>query len=125
MRTAFVASLLVGLSLAGAASAQNAVSDQAFLRANRCVGIARGLGADASALKSFVHAQSRSRAELIIYKGQGQAGEAEHQARNPANREKLRSELSGPCSAFADQARAADAPAFAESSKDATTGKTQ
>lgn len=89
-----------GLTWAGAASAQEQVSDMAFLKAHRCKGIATGLGADPAPFKAFLKNQSRSRADMIINKANGEAGQAAREAADPSNKERLAAELSGACSAY-------------------------
>jgi hypothetical protein len=100
MRLAVIALVALGFATAGAAYAQDQVSDAAFMQANRCKGLAMGLGMDAAALKTFVRQQSRSRADMIIYRGQGLASQAQHDAADPAKKEKLAAEYSSACSAF-------------------------
>jgi hypothetical protein len=101
MKFVAVAFVVAGLGWAGAAAAQDQVSDTAFLKANRCKGIAAGLGADATPFKAYLKNQSRSRADMIINKANGEAGQASREAADPANKERLTAELSGPCSAYA------------------------
>lgn len=100
MRLAVVAFAVLGFATAGAAYAQDQVSDAAFMQANRCKGLAMGLGMDAAPLKAFVRQQSRSRADMIIYRGQGLAGQAQREAADPAKKEKLSAEYSSACAAF-------------------------
>jgi len=100
MRLAIVAFAALGFATAGAAYAQDQVSDAAFMQANRCKGLAMGLGMDSAALKTFVRQQSRSRADMIIYRGQGLASQAQREAADPARKEKLTAEYASACSAF-------------------------
>ena len=106
MKLVAVAFVVAGLGWAGAAAAQDQVSDTAFLKAHRCKGIATGLGADVTPYRAYLKNQARSRADMIINKANGEAGEAAREAANPANKERLAAELSGPCSAFAATAKA-------------------
>jgi hypothetical protein len=101
MKFVAVLAVVAGLASAGAAAAQDQISDQAFLQANRCKGLASGLGADPAPFKAYLKNQARSRADMIVFKAQAEAGQAVREAANPANREKLNAELSGPCSAYA------------------------
>jgi hypothetical protein len=101
VRLSVIAFAALGLASAGAASAQDQVSDAAFMQASRCKGLAVGLGLDATAAKTFIRQQSRSRAELILYRGQALAGDAQRQAADPAKREKLSAEFAASCAAFA------------------------
>jgi hypothetical protein len=100
MKVAAIVIATLSLATAGAAAAQDQVSDQAFMKANRCKGLAMGLGADATTVKTFVKAQSRSRADMIIYRGQALAGDAQREAADPAKKEKLSAEFAADCSAF-------------------------
>jgi hypothetical protein len=100
MRLAVIALAALGFASAGAAFAQDQVSDTAFMQANRCKGLALGLGMDAAGLKTFVRQQSRSRADMIIYRGQGLASQAQREAADPAKKEKLAAEYTSACAAF-------------------------
>jgi hypothetical protein len=100
MKAVAIAAALICVACAGAAAAQDQVSDAAFMQANRCKGLAMGLGLDAAAAKSFVRAQSRSRADLIIYRGQGLAGQAQRDAADPAKKAKASAEFASDCAAF-------------------------
>jgi hypothetical protein len=98
----FATFTLAGLILAsaGAAAAQTQVSDQAFLQASRCKGLAIALGADAKAVRRFVNVQSESRAEMIIRRGQAAAGQAQREAADPARHDALAAELAGSCAPY-------------------------
>jgi hypothetical protein len=110
---AFALAALVAASAgAGAAAAQTQVSDQQFLQASRCKGLAVALGADSKAVRRFVNVQSESRAEMILHRGQAAAGQAQREAADPARRAALSAELSGACAPYVGAAAlAAVAPA--------------
>ncbi|THD78503.1 MAG: hypothetical protein E7812_10935 [Phenylobacterium sp.] len=88
------------LASAGAAAAQDQVSDQAFMTANRCKGLAMGLGVDATTVRTFIKQQSRSRPDVLIYRGQGLTSQAMHEASDPVKKPQLTAELSTSCAAF-------------------------
>jgi hypothetical protein len=100
MRVVAIAAALICVASAGAAAAQDQVSDAAFMQANRCKGLAMGLGLDAAAAKSFIRVQSRSRADMIIYRGQGLASQAQRDAADPAKKDKASAEFASDCAAF-------------------------
>lgn len=100
MRLAVVAFAALGLASAGAAHAQDPVSDAAFMQASRCKGLAAGLGMDAAAVKTFIRQQSRSRADMVIYRSQGLASQAQREAADPARKQKLSAEYASACAAF-------------------------
>jgi hypothetical protein len=109
MRIAVVPVVVLGLLSATAASAQERASDQQFLQASRCLGIAKGLGADPAPFKAFVKTHARSRADIVIYKGQAETGQAVRQAADPVRRDQLAAELSKACSAYLPTAPTAGA----------------
>ena len=96
---------------AGAAAAQDQVSDQAFLQASRCKGIALGLGVDVKAVRHFISVQGQSRADMILHYGQAEAGKAEREARDPARRAALAAELASACKPYVGAAAATAAAA--------------
>lgn len=100
MKIVAVVLVAAGLASAGAAAAQDQVPDAAYLKANRCRGLATGLGADAAPFKAYLKNQARSRADMIVFKANAEAGQAVREAANPANKDRLTAELAGPCSAF-------------------------
>jgi hypothetical protein len=106
VRLAAILVAAAGLAWAGAAAAQDQVSDAAYLKANRCKGIAAGLGTDATPFKTYLKNQARSRADMILFKASADAGQATREAADPANKERLAAELSGPCSAYAATSKA-------------------
>ena len=54
MRFAPIAMVAIGLAVAAPALAADKVSDVEYIQAARCLGIAKGLSADATALEAFV-----------------------------------------------------------------------
>jgi hypothetical protein len=111
MKVIALLAAVAGLAMAGAAVAQDQVSDAAFLKANRCKGLAVGLGADVAPFKAYLRNQGRSRADMVLFKASGDAGQAQREAANPANKDRLTAELAGPCSAYGAPAKAATASA--------------
>ena len=100
MKVFAIAIAALTLTSAGVAAAQDQVSDQAFMAANRCKGLAMGLGVDASTVKTFVRQQSRSRPDVLIYRGQGLTSQAMREASDPVKKPQLTTELSTTCAAF-------------------------
>jgi hypothetical protein len=94
------------LAQAGAAFAQDQVSDQDFLAASRCKGLAIGLGADTKAIRRFVNVQSQSRADMILHYSQAETGKAQREAADPARKAALAAELAGPCAPYVGPAAA-------------------
>jgi hypothetical protein len=100
MRAAVV--ILSSLSLtsaAAAAAAATQVSDFDYLKANRCRGIAAGLGVDASALNAYVKAQGQSRNAIVQQQADEEFAKAKREAHGDA-KSRLSAELSGACAAY-------------------------
>lgn len=94
---------LASLSLASAASfaaAAQGPTDVDYLKASRCRGIAVGLGADPSAITSYLKQAAGGRSPAIQARADEEFDRAKRAARGDA-KERLRAELSGPCAAYA------------------------
>jgi len=114
MKTAAVllATLSLGLSAAGVAAAADHLSDMDYLRANRCRGLAEGLGAgDTAGLDSLIKTEGRSRLEPIYVRGQQELARGKRDATSQDARERLSAELNGPCMAYLGAAHDAAAKA--------------
>jgi len=96
----FAAIAVLGASLLAAGSAAAAVSDVDYLKANRCRGLAVGLGSDAAGLEAFVKAEGRTRHPMIQQRAEEEFAKARRAGGRTDGRERLVAELSGPCSAF-------------------------
>ncbi len=107
MKFAALAIAAAGLLSAGSAAA--AVSDVDYLRANRCKGLAAGLGAETAGLDAFIKVEGRTRHPMIQQRAQDEFAKARRAGARTDGRERLTAELSGPCSAYT--AAAKDTPA--------------
>jgi hypothetical protein len=99
----FTAIALAALSLAtvaGSAGAANRVTDVDFLKANRCKGLAAGLGGDTAGFASFIKAEEGTRLNVIIDRGDEEFARARRQTGDANMKAKLEAELAGPCSAY-------------------------
>jgi hypothetical protein len=102
-------SLGLGLTAAGAAAADH-LTDVDWLKANRCRGIAEGLGAgDTAGLDSVIKTEGRGRLEPVYARGQQEMARGKRDATSRDARDRLSAELNGPCMAYlgADHAAAA------------------
>lgn len=100
MNTAVV--VLSALSLTAAATAASAAtqaSDMDYVKANRCRGIAAGLGVDASGLNAYVKAQAGSRNPMVQSRADDEFARAKREAHGDA-KPRLEAELSGACAAY-------------------------
>ena len=99
----YVAVLLVtlGIATAGVASASSRVTDVDYLRANRCKGLAEGLGgADTANLEAMLKAEGRSRADAVIQRASEEVARAKREAGKADLKDRLSAELNGPCLAY-------------------------
>jgi hypothetical protein len=85
---------------AGSAAAAS-VSDVDYLKANRCKGLAAGMGSDTASLDAFIKAESRARHPMILQRGDDEFAKAKRATGKSESRERLSAELSGPCMAYA------------------------
>lgn len=96
-----VFALAAGLLVAGSASASEKVTDVDFLKANRCKGLAAGIGSvDTSGLDAYLKAEGRSRNVVILQRGEEEFDRAKRSARNADLKPRLTAELTGPCLAY-------------------------
>lgn len=104
MKTALllaVASLGLAATAAGVAQAGSKMTDVDYLRANRCRGLAAGLGgSDTTSLDALIKSEGVSRAEVIYERGQQEMDRAKRETRNQDGKERLTAELNGPCVAY-------------------------
>ena len=101
MKTAAILLATIGLAVAGAAAASSHLTDVDYLKANRCRGLAEGLGSgDIAALDALIKTEGRSRVDTIYSKGQEELVKAKREASRTDGRERLSAELNGPCTAF-------------------------
>lgn len=95
-----IAIAALGLSVAGAAAAADHVTDVDYLKAGRCRGIAAGMGADTASLDAFLKAESRTRVDFIMRRGEDEAARAKRETRDANLKDRLAGELSGACTAY-------------------------
>ena len=101
MKTAAILLAALSLTAAGAATAGSHLSDVDYLNANRCRGLAEGLGSgDVAGLDTLIKAEGQSRVEFIYAKGQEALARGKREASRTDSRERLSAELNGPCTAF-------------------------
>ena len=104
--TLVIMAAAVAAAAAAAAAAQPArLTDAAYVKAARCVGLASSpnLGAgDASAMKSWLDVQGRGREAFIQDMADKARVNAQSEARraNDGSKAKLAAELAGPCAAL-------------------------
>ncbi|MBS0360910.1 MAG: hypothetical protein JSR98_05990 [Proteobacteria bacterium] len=104
MKTALLlaaVSLAFAGTVAGAAQAGSRLTDVDYLKANRCKGLAEGLGAgDVASLSALIKAEGVSRSDTIYTDGQKQEDRAKREASHTDGKERLTAELNGACVAF-------------------------
>ena len=100
MKLTLIAFAALGLAVTGSAAASNRVTDVDYLKANRCKGIAVGMGADTAGLDAFIKSESRTRPDVVLKMGEDQMARAKHDAGNANLKDKLSAELAGACTAY-------------------------
>jgi len=110
MKAAAVLLMTFGLACASAATASERVSDLDYLKANRCKGLAVGLGSgDVASLDSLIKAQSKSRGDAVLQRADEEMSKAKREAAKADLKERLSAELSGPCLAYTGGGKEASA----------------
>ena len=89
---------LASAGVAGAAYAAS-VSDMDYLKASRCRGIAKGLGADSSAIDAYLK-RAGGRSALVVSRADEEFAKAKRQGSSSDGKDRLQAELSGPCAAY-------------------------
>ena len=101
MKTAAVLLAALGLAVAGSAMASDHLTDVDYLKANRCRGLAAGLGAgDTAGLDALIKTEGRSRQEIIYSRGQQEQDRAKREATRADGKDRLTAELNGACVAY-------------------------
>lgn len=100
MRFAPIAMVAIGLAVAAPALAADKVSDVEYIQAARCLGIAKGLSADATALEAFVKTAGRTRLSYIQMRADEEQARGKRDAKSSARTERAAAELSGTCQAY-------------------------
>lgn len=112
MRPIIMALVAAGLAASAATAASAApqrITDLDYLKASRCAGLASAgtlAQVDAAALTDFVKGQERVRAGFINERARTEAANAKRQAKHADARDRLNAELTGPCMALVDGAKA-------------------
>ena len=101
MKFAAIALAIAALA-AGSASAAEKVSDVDFLKANRCRGLAASIDGvvDPASLDSFIKAERGARAPYVIERASEEFQRAKKEARSQDRKDRLTTELTGPCQAY-------------------------
>jgi hypothetical protein len=101
MKAAAVLVVTLGLVFAGVASASEHVTDLDYLKANRCKGLAVGLGSgDTAGLDALLKAEGRSRPEAVVERGSEEFTKAKREAAKADLKDRVSAELNGPCLAY-------------------------
>ena len=101
MKAVAVLALTLGLAVAGAASASEHVTDLDFLKANRCKGLAVGLGSgETASLDAMLKAEERSRSDAIVERASEEFARAKKDAAKADLKDRMTAELNGPCLAY-------------------------
>jgi hypothetical protein len=113
MKLAALALATLSLAAAGSAAAATHVSDVDYLRANRCKGLAQGLGeADAVAgLGAFIKQQGATRLDAIIERGDEEFTRAKRESSRVDTKARDQAEFSSACTAYMDSGKADTAAA--------------
>ena len=101
MKTAVILLATLGLAVAGVAAASDHLTDVDYLKANRCAGLAEGLGSgDVAGLDALIKTEGRTRPEAIYERGQAEIARGKRDASSRDMRERLSDELNGSCMAY-------------------------
>jgi hypothetical protein len=101
MKSAAIVLTVLSLATAGAAAASERVTDIDYLKANRCRGLAAGLGVgDTASLDVMLKTEGRSRSEAIRLRGEEEMTRARRDAAKSDIKERLTAEVNGPCVAY-------------------------
>jgi hypothetical protein len=101
MKSAAIVLAVLSLATAGAAAASERVTDIDYLKANRCRGLAAGLGVgDTASLDAMLKTQGRTRSEAILQRGEEEMTRGRREAARSDIRERLTAEVNGPCVAY-------------------------
>jgi len=101
MKAAAIIFASLGLALAGTAIASERFTDLDYLKANRCKGLAAGLGgADTAGLDAMLKTEGRIRSEAVLQMGADQLTRGKRDAGKADLKERTSAELKGPCMAY-------------------------
>jgi hypothetical protein len=90
------------LSVAGAASASDRITDAQYLKASRCKGLATGITGvvDAAQIDAYLKQAKGARSPILMDRADAEFDRAKREARSGAGKERLTAELTGTCSAY-------------------------
>ena len=100
MKIAVIAFAVLGLAAAGSAVASTRLTDVDYLRANRCRGIAAGMGADTTSVDALIKAEGRTRLDVILRHGEEEMSRAKRQTADANMKDRLSAELASGCAAY-------------------------
>ena len=101
MKSAAIVLAVLSFATTGAAAASERVTDIDYLKANRCRGLAAGLGVgDTASLDAMLKTEGRSRSEAIRLRGEEEMTRAKRDAAKSDIKERLTAEVNGPCVAY-------------------------
>jgi hypothetical protein len=101
MKSAAIVLAVLSLATAGAAAASDRVTDLDYLKANRCRGLAAGLGVgDTASLDAMLKIEGRTRSEAILLRGEEEMTRGKRDAAKADIKERLTAEVTGPCMAY-------------------------
>ena len=101
MKSAAIVLAVLSLATAGAAAASDRVTDIDYLKANRCRGLAAGLGVgDTASLDAMLKTEGRTRSEAILLRGEEEMTRGRREAAKADIKERLTAEVNGPCMAY-------------------------
>ena len=101
MKAAAILVVTLGLVCAGVASATEHVTDLDYLKANRCKGLAVGLGAgDTASLDALLKSEGRTRSDAIVQRAAEEFTKAKREAAKTDLKDRSSAEFNGPCLAY-------------------------
>jgi hypothetical protein len=101
MKTAAILLATLGLTVAGVAAASERLSDVDYLKANRCRGLAAGMGVtDTASLDALIKTEGRSRIEVVYQRGIEEMQRGKRDGGKTDGKERYTAELNGACTAF-------------------------
>jgi len=101
MKSAAIVLALLSLATADAAAASERLTDIDYLKANRCRGLAAGLGVgDTASLDAMLKTEGRTRNAVILQRGEDEMTRGRREAAKADIKERLTAEVNGPCMAY-------------------------
>lgn len=110
MKAAVIVLATLSFAAADVAMASEHLTDVDYLKANRCRGLAAGLGVtDTSSVDAMVKTEGRSRSELIFERGKDEFERGKREASKAEYKDRYSAELNGPCVSIVGAAKDASA----------------